>query len=244
MPKFLGDLPGLRSRTVDRKFSTPHELYTVHKVLGEGAFGMVRKVKDRSSRKWLAMKVIPLDKVDGVEEISQELEIFKQLSHPYIASLHDVLVDEGNMYLLMDLCTGGDLLYFINTYWTGKAVPMEARLGGLPTEVVAKYMWQMVAGLVYLHHHRFCHRDIKCENYLLESKGQGADLKLIDFGLTRSFVKGVKMTEPVGTLHYVAPEVLQEKPYDEKVDIWSRQRRLQQRPSGFPSPLVRQAHWS
>merc|ERR1712176_766962 len=79
-------------------------------------------------------------------------------------------------------------------------------LVGLRSNQVAKFAWQMLTGIAYLHHYSFSHRDIKPENYLLDRSG--TSLKLIDFGLARSCAKGEKMTTRAGSPQYAAPEVL------------------------------------
>mmetsp|Transcript_81621 Transcript_81621/g.205374 ORF Transcript_81621/g.205374 Transcript_81621/m.205374 type:complete len:458 (-) Transcript_81621:76-1449(-) len=94
------------------------------------------------------------------------------------------------------------------------------RAGGLPAQLCAKYAWQMLSGIAYLHHHRYAHRDIKAENYLLESQAEDAPLRLGDFGLSKNFAPARRMTSKVGTPYTTAPEVY-EGNYDEKCDVWS-----------------------
>lgn len=96
----------------------------------------------------------------------------------------------------------------------------ECQQRGLPSRLVAMYTWQMLAGIAYLHHHRYCHRDIKAENYLIESTVDRAPLRLTDFGLSKNFARCKRMSSQVGTPYTCAPEVFSGS-YDEKCDIWS-----------------------
>jgi calcium-dependent protein kinase len=70
----------------------------------------------------------------------------------------------------------------------------------------------------YLHKRGFVHRDIKPENICLESNQQ---VKIIDFGTARKFTKGKKLRQVIGTPFYMAPEIFNDKKYNEKADIWS-----------------------
>eukprot|EP00405_Crypthecodinium_cohnii_P035465 CAMPEP_0206534064 /NCGR_PEP_ID=MMETSP0325_2-20121206/5329_1 /ASSEMBLY_ACC=CAM_ASM_000347 /TAXON_ID=2866 /ORGANISM="Crypthecodinium cohnii, Strain Seligo" /LENGTH=216 /DNA_ID=CAMNT_0054030809 /DNA_START=87 /DNA_END=737 /DNA_ORIENTATION=+ len=124
----------------------------------------------------------------------------------------------------MDLCTGGDLRNFLMGYWrnplranTRVANPHTAY--GLPWELTVRFLWQMLSGIMYMHHHRFMHRDIKLSNFMLKDTTDEAVVQLVDFGLSTTFTKGLKMSYLCGTLSYMAPEVLK-RCYDEKIDIW------------------------
>lgn len=79
----------------------------------------------------------------------------------------------------------------------------------------------MLEAIAYIHHHRLCHRDIKAENFMLASKSSDRTMKLIDFGLSKRFKRGQKMTGCVGTPYSMAPEMLKHEPYSERVDVWS-----------------------
>jgi len=92
---------------------------------------------------------------------------------------------------------------------------------GPKAAVAICYFWQMVSGLAYLHHYRIAHRDLKLQNYMLETTDKDSKVKLIDFGLSRSFKSGEMMKTKCGTKQYMAPEVLQGHAYTEKCDIWS-----------------------
>merc|ERR1712050_50063 len=79
----------------------------------------------------------------------------------------------------------------------------------------------MLSAVAYCHYNLIAHRDIKPENFLFSNPDPRAPLKLIDFGLSKQFVKHVPMHSMVGTLNYSAPEVLMGKGYNEKCDVWS-----------------------
>lgn len=95
-------------------------------------------------------------------------------------------------------------------------------LGKFTEKQAASVIKQLLSAIVYLHHRNIVHRDLKAENILFEDTGKdgGMLLKLIDFGISSEFVAGKKMTDPLGTPYYIAPEVLKEN-YDEKCDVWS-----------------------
>lgn len=229
VPSALAPMPGLRG---DGSHSLSHvrtdkltKLYTLRGVLGKGGSGIVNRAKSRRTGAVHAVKSVPLAKLD---QKSPEFELLPRLKHPHIVVLLDSFRDEQEVHLVLELCAGGSLLHRIQHFWDD--VDRDLRKGckalastcskGLPASIVGSYAWQMLAGLAYLHHHRLAHRDVKPENYMLTSKHDNAPLKLADFGLASNFVRGVPMTQKVGTLHYAAPEIFACS-YDERCDVWS-----------------------
>ena len=79
----------------------------------------------------------------------------------------------------------------------------------------------MATALYYLHAFGVAHRDLKPENILMASDEDDADLKIVDFGLSKIIGPNESSLDPFGTLSYVAPEVLLQKPYGKEVDLWS-----------------------
>jgi len=201
------------------------DTYELKELLGKGAFGIVSRVEQKGTRCIYAMKSIAITKVEDPELFQRELAIARRLKHPRIVKLHQCFRDADAYHLVMDLCTGGDLLERVRETLTGKS-PGRPK-GGLRSAEVARHLGQMLKGIAYLHNYQFAHRDIKPENYLLEDTTPTANLKLIDFGLARSFKddkdkRGKRMTSRVGSVCYVAPEVVTSKNgYTENCDIWS-----------------------
>ncbi len=193
-----------------------------------GSYGTVRKAEQlepegaKDKPLTFAVKTVTLDRVNSMERFAVELDVQRQLWHPNIIRLHQEFRDKSEVHLVMDFYIGTDLETVFETYRENMTDPVRKGLfaENLPVKKQARYIWQMLSGIAYCHADRFCHRDIKPENYMLESNDPNAALKLIDFGLSCVFERGVLMTEPCGTTHFIAPEVLS-RAYSETCDIWS-----------------------
>lgn len=178
--------------------------------LGEGSFGSVSRANCKRTKCARAVKAIDLGTVRNPMRFEEEIKIQKQLDHPNVVRLYETFRDARKLYLVMELCTGGELF---------DRIVDEAPTGF--TEVKAAiYIRQMLSALNYLHTSKIAHRDVKPENFLLADRSEDASLKVIDFGLASVFERGVPMKTKAGTAYYVAPEVLKGS-YDEKCDIWS-----------------------
>lgn len=201
-----------RSSVIEREGSLA-DSYEVLAELGRGAFGVVLEVRCRRTGDLRAVKCISGDAEDIVR-LESELSIARRLAHSYIVRLHEAIREGSTYHLVMDLCQGGTLNERMHQWRHTR----ERR--GFTTRLLAMYAWQMLLGVAYLHHHRYAHRDVKAENYLLETEAEDSPLKLSDFGLSKSFARVQRMTSQVGTAYTTAPEVY-DGSYDEKCDVWS-----------------------
>lgn len=187
------------------------DFYVIEKTnLGEGSFGSVAKAKCKRTNVERAVKTVDLKAVRNPQRFELEIQIQKSLDHPNVVRLYETFRDARKLYLVMELCTGGELFDRI----------VDEAPHGFDEVKAASYIRQMLLATSYLHASKIAHRDVKPENFLLSDRSPGAHLKVIDFGLASTFVPGVPMKTKAGTAYYVAPEVLQGS-YGEKCDIWS-----------------------
>lgn len=185
------------------------------KKLGEGSYGQVSIGTDKNTGALRAIKAIDISKISDPKRFQQEINIQMELDHPNIVKLFETFKDGRRVYLVMELCTGGELFDRI-------VEEAEKHEGSAFSEQdVARYMQQILGAMRYLHSKKFVHRDIKPENFLLQNKSREAEIKVIDFGLAKHYDGTTPMKTKAGTPYYVAPQVLIGGGYDEKCDIWS-----------------------
>jgi serine/threonine protein kinase len=183
--------------------------YTYVRTIGSAASCVVFLVVDPTGHEYAA-KCVKREYLltDGnLEHFERETRLLQFLRHPNIVELHDIVYQPENIILIMEYCEHGDLLE-----------EME-KSDGLEICRVRSYTYQLLKGLQCLHEKGFAHRDLKPENILICSNSV---VKIADFGLARAVPPSGMMTTMCGSVHYIAPEVLQELPYDgRKADIWS-----------------------
>mmetsp|Transcript_19572 Transcript_19572/g.36645 ORF Transcript_19572/g.36645 Transcript_19572/m.36645 type:complete len:501 (-) Transcript_19572:73-1575(-) len=180
------------------------------KKLGEGSYGAVSKCTNKSTGVTRAVKSISKAQMKNLDRFKQEIQIMKIMDHPNIIKLFESFEDHRNIYLVLELCTGGELFDRI----------IDA---GHFTEVQAAIVMQhMFRAIFYMHENHICHRDLKPENFLFTTKDpiEKSALKVIDFGLACKFQADQVLTTKAGTPYYVAPQVLAGK-YDQSADLWS-----------------------
>jgi len=180
--------------------------------LGEGTYGVVYKAKNRKTGKFVAMKKIRLEnEEEGVPSTAiREISLLKELQHPNIVFLEDVLMQENKLFLVFEYLSM-DLKKYIDKF------PSEQYI---EKNLVKSYCYQLFQGILFCHQRRVLHRDLKPQNLLINEQGV---IKLADFGLARAFGIPVRVyTHEVVTLWYRAPEVLLgSSRYSCPVDIWS-----------------------
>lgn len=141
--------------------------------------------------------------------LESEINILKELDHPNIVRFYETYIDYKYIHIVMQMCTGGELFDRI------------VKLEKFSEKDAAELMKKILSAVQHLHEHNICHRDLKPENFLFKNNKENAEIKIIDFGLSKKFSKQESsMTTIVGTPFYVAPEVLSGK-YDTQCDLWS-----------------------
>ena len=189
------------------------DYYKIKRIIGEGGFGKVYEVQNKVSSHSYACKKVSKANVIDLEKFKNEISIMSKADHPNIVKLYEIYESNRSLYLIMELCRGGELF---------KRITHRALKKNMYTEKdAAEIIQQIVSGIEYCHNNGICHRDLKPENilYLNDDDEKNNPLKIIDFGLSKHF-KISKLSSRVGSVHYISPEVL-EHSYTEKCDVWS-----------------------
>ncbi|SCZ98161.1 BZ3500_MvSof-1268-A1-R1_Chr3-3g06624 [Microbotryum saponariae] len=183
--------------------------YTLGRVIGEGSFGKVRIGVHRLTNTRVAIKQVsksspvnPSDRGAAASSplslLTRELHHHRRLRHPHILALYEIIATESSIYLVTELCTGGELFDYL------------VEKGRLSASETRRIFGQLVLGVAHLHQSGVVHRDLKLENVLLDER---VNVKIADLGFGREFEKGRWMDTWVGTLGYCAPEVVAAKRY-------------------------------
>ncbi|XP_022744388.1 CDPK-related kinase 1-like [Durio zibethinus] len=190
--------------------------YELGEEVGRGHFGYTCSAKaKKGSRKGheVAIKVIPKSKMTtaiAIEDVRREVKILRALTgHKNLVQFYDAYEDDDNVYVVMELCKGGELLDRILSR------------GGKYSEEDAKaVMVQILSFVAFCHLQGVVHRDLKPENFLFTTKDENSPLKAIDFGLSDYVKPDERLNDIVGSAYYVAPEVLH-RSYGTEADMWS-----------------------
>jgi serine/threonine protein kinase len=188
--------------------------YKTGKTLGSGTYAVVKECVHIKTGKYYACKVLNKKFLTGREHmVRNEIKILKKVSegHPNIVQLHDFFETTHNLYLVFDLCTGGELFDRI------------CARGSYYEKDAANIVRTIVSAVKYLHDQGIVHRDLKPENILFKSKAEDADLMLADFGLSKVLDEEnfSILTTTCGTPGYMAPEIFKKAGHGKPVDIWA-----------------------
>ena len=182
--------------------------YFITKKIGRGSFSNVYKAYHKDTKEVYALKIIDISNLSEkiLESLNNEIKILIDIDHPHIVKLHESVRSSNYIYLVLDYCEQGDLYKHIKT--NGKLGENEAK----------KFYIQVAKGLYFLWIKNLIHRDLKPHNLLISADGS---LKIADFGFARH-LEEQKMVETLcGSPIYMAPEILKNRKYDSKVDLWS-----------------------
>ncbi|KAG9309207.1 kinase-like domain-containing protein [Chiua virens] len=201
------------------------DLYEPLDIIGNGSFGIIRKVRRKSDGLIFARKELNFERMSDRDrkQIVSEVNILKDLDHEHIVRYHDRYVDRdaGILYIIMEYCGGGDL--------SGIIKQAQRHNRAVPEDTIWNYFMQILLALQHCHHPpspspdverrpQILHRDLKPDNVFLDENNS---VKLGDFGLSKALPQASFANTYVGTPYYMSPELMQEKAYDSKSDIWS-----------------------
>ena len=205
----------IKKQTMITKNAQPiEEVYKLEKkALGSGTYGVVSKCTHKKTGAVRACKTIARKKIKNWERFQTEVKILQTLDHPNIIKLYEYFEDAKNVYLITEMCSGGELF--------DKIIEKEF----FEEKYAAKVFKQILGAINYCHKLDIAHRDLKPENFLYETKEDSSDIKVIDFGLskicyTKNTGKIERLKTRAGTPYYISPEVLAGN-YDKSCDMWS-----------------------
>ena len=184
--------------------------YDVLGVVGEGAYGIVYKCKNKETGKYVAIKRFKEVEDDLVKKtMKRELKMLQKLHHPNVVDFQEAYKRKGNLYLVFEF-VDKNLLELLQEH------PQ-----GLDPTLIRHLIYQLCKAIKYMHDQNIIHRDVKPENLLITDK---MELKLCDFGFSR-LISGScteKLTDYVATRWYRAPELLlTQGKYGKEVDYWA-----------------------
>ncbi|XP_063776693.1 serine/threonine-protein kinase Nek1 isoform X2 [Pseudophryne corroboree] len=179
--------------------------------IGEGSFGKAILVKAKEDGKQYVIKEINISKMSNKEreESRREVAVLANMKHPNIVQYKESFEENGCLYIVMDYCEGGDLFKRINT-----------QKGVLFSEdQILDWFIQLCLALKHVHDRKILHRDIKSQNIFLTKSGT---IQLGDFGIARVLNSTVELARTcIGTPYYLSPEICENRPYNNKSDIWA-----------------------
>ncbi|KDR15801.1 Serine/threonine-protein kinase Nek1 [Zootermopsis nevadensis] len=187
--------------------------YVKEKQIGEGSFGTAYLVRSKRTGVHYVIKRTNLSRMTEKEkdEAMREVEVLAKMQHPYIVAYKESFEYDRNLYIVMDYCEGGDLYTKIREH---------AQKGRYFSEdMILSWFVQICLALKHVHDRKILHRDIKSQNIFLTKDN---NVKLGDFGIAKILKNTVDLAKTcIGTPYYLSPEICENKPYNNKSDIWA-----------------------
>lgn len=209
----VNGLPDLKTKYNMSKENI-HKIYKISDIIGQGYFSKVKeavKIGGDPDKKF-AIKIIKKKRIDSrlKEDFLNELSILKIIDHPNIIKLYETYEDECNYYLVMEHLCGGDIFHRID------------KIDNFNETFIALIFYKIISAINYCHSIGVVHRDIKPDNILFVDESDSAEVKIIDFGLSKKFSSDYSelMHSFIGTPYFVAPEVIKME-YNFNCDLWS-----------------------
>lgn len=185
------------------------ELVEPNRILGEGSFSRVMKVRSRLDNRFYALKVIDLRLLSDreIQNLQNEIQLHRTLKHPNVINFIAHLFEGNHLYILLEHSANGCLFFYIHS------------IDGLSESIALRVLYQVSKATAYLHSKGIIHRDLKPENILFDDN---FNAKVCDFGWSSVITTGEFRKTVCGTFEYMAPEMLLPGTinYDHKLDVW------------------------
>ncbi|VDD92583.1 unnamed protein product [Enterobius vermicularis] len=190
------------------------EAFEIEKKIGKGQFSDVHRARCKEDGRKVALKRIKVYEMTdqkAIEDCQKEIHLHEKLDHVNIIKCYTSFIEDGQMYIVLELADGGDLNRLIRYYKSIRSL--------IPERIIWRYFVQIIRGLEHMHSRRILHRDIKPANVFITAD---ETVKLGDLGLGRLFsFKTTAAHSLVGTPYYMSPERIKDAGYSFKSDMWS-----------------------
>lgn len=183
--------------------------YDLGKTIGKGNFAKVKVATHLITGVEVAIKIIDKTNLNegSLAKLLREVKVMKQLDHPNVVKLFEVIDTEDTLFLILEYAAGGEVFDFLVEH------------GRMKEKVAREKFRQIVSAIEYCHSLGIVHRDLKAENLLLDAD---MNVKIADFGFSNFYEAGNPLDTFCGSPPYAAPELFQGKKYEgPEVDVWS-----------------------
>ena len=184
--------------------------YKIIERIGFGAHGLVYKTIKKENNKIFVIKQIPLFKKNINKEAKNEALILKKLDCKYIVKYYESFEENNYFNIVMEYCEKGDLSSLL--------YKLKKNNKFLKENQIWSFFIQICIGLSYIHYKKILHRDLKTQNIFLT---KNLNIKIGDLGIAKILQENNHANTLIGTPFYLSPEICEEKPYNEKSDVWA-----------------------
>ena len=186
--------------------------YIIKEIIGKGTYGTVYKVQEKNTNNIYALKQISLEGLSPKEisEVNQEIKILSSIKSDFVVKYYNSFEEKNIINIIMEYCDGGDLNDFL------KEKKNEGKK--LDEDLIWKIFIKITIGLGDIHKKNILHRDLKTLNIFLT---KSLEIKIGDLGVAKVLSKGSLAKTVIGTPYYLSPEICEEKPYNDKSDVWA-----------------------
>ena len=186
--------------------------YIIKQTLGKGSYGIVYKVQKKNTNEIYVIKQIALRGLSQkeIDEVRQEAKILSSINSDFVVKYYDSFEENDNINIVMEYCDEGDLNDFIIKKKESQTLIEE--------DLIWNLFIKITIGLAHIHQMKILHRDLKTMNIFLKN---GFQVKIGDLGVAKILLKNSFAKTLIGTPYYLSPEICQEKPYNDKSDVWA-----------------------
>ena len=186
--------------------------YIIKQTLGKGSYGIVYKVQKKYTNEIYVIKQIALRGLSQkeIDEVRQEAKILSSINSDFVVKYYDSFEENDNINIVMEYCDEGDLNDFIIKKKESQTLIEE--------DLIWNLFIKITIGLAHIHQMKILHRDLKTMNIFLKN---GFQVKIGDLGVAKILLKNSFAKTLIGTPYYLSPEICQEKPYNDKSDVWA-----------------------